>query len=888
MGRKNRMDIYRLVPSTTVEHEVSVFTQRVNAAMRTATNLGPCLLFAHRNERGMHDYIAVRSSPQSQSAAATFAEAVSSEAEFVDPLKSNDDLAVVEDLTQTVYDSEIARAHIDNDSVGSGRYSQANSSPLELSRIMPEQLEVGQWFAISVRQPTTSRRGEVNNWSAWFAAKTEGAVATHPSLETNSVVIEIFSGNVGHGRHSKSEARRTLTEVVAAMPGFDALVNTKTLSRSSHWIPMLGLSLALFVAGFIVPGLLPTVDEVPQMPQIVKAILLFSGGLVFIDAGLRLAKLHRPDHLRIRDRLMNMRPPTSKKILPPKPPQREQIHPQTGKVMKKRYVGDYPLTRRSIKTAPSVFAAAFSPSAGVVSGETRTAKRDVDHRFTEQIGPFVAEVDGLPIHISATAASFGTSFLGAAGSGKSQTLRSFFGFSCLERMAPSGRPGFPGRNNTLIAIENKGPNGAAHYINWAKALGDTITVSDLADDSTAAIDLFGNGETISEQAQYFVSLMKSGFEEGDIGARSGPVLERTIAAGLAVDEYIIDQANENIGDVGTEFPADGTFLTYAHILLGGWTGGDDDAIRLYGAIRSAAKEYEDGDSDIDEIDGERYVEASEKLAYIFHNRTPANRASLIESSENKVVQLRKVEGFFSDDREGIDLYEAIDNHESLVINLGPSISGVQVVESTTKIMSAMITHAIKDAVAATCSDWMKANRWVSLFGDELALLAGSSPETVTWFREQGREFGVRSFFATQRPRQLDEEVRESFLGADTLFAYRQSAAAVVDEVVREIELDGETWTAQDVTKLPEFTAIIRTVIDGTRQNSFVASMTEFESRRDKFAELQGYDLSAVTAEARTEAEAGDAPVAQMVGADFHYEASDDDASDVLGGWEDED
>src|SRR5699024_11382328 len=91
--------------------------------------------------------------------------------------------------------------------------------------------------------------------------------------------------------------------------------------------------------------------------------------------------------------------------------------------------------------------------------------------------------------------------------------------------------------------------------------------------------------------------------------------------------------------------------------------------------------YEDGDSDIDEIDGERYVEASSQLAYIFHNRTPANRAGLIESSENKIVQLRKVEGFFSDDREGIDLYEAIDNHESLVINLGPSISGIQVVES---------------------------------------------------------------------------------------------------------------------------------------------------------------------------------------------------------------
>lgn len=875
MARKNKMDVYRLLPSTTEEHEVSVFTQRVNAAVKTATNLGPCLLFAMRTETGMRDYIAVRSSGQSYSAAATFAEAVSSEAQSIDG-KDDDTLGQLEQISQLVFDSEIAHAHIDDDSIGSGRYSQANSSPLALSRIVPEQLEVGQWFAISVRQPTTGRRGEFNKWGAWFMSKTDGGVATHPSLETNSVIIEVFSGNTGQGRQSKSESRRTLTEIVAAMPGFDALIDTKTLSKSSHWIPMLMFGLAAIVAGFVVPGLIPPVAEVPELPTIVKAILLIAGLLIVADSALRVAGLHRPEHLRIRDKLMVMKPPTSKRLLPAKPPRREQMNPQTGKVMKKSYVGDYPLTRRSIKTAPSVFAAAFSPSAGVVSGETRTAKRDIDHRFTEKIGPYIAEVDDMPIHIAASAASFGTSFLGAAGSGKSQSLRSVFGFSCLERVVPSGKPGFPGRNNTLIAIENKGPNGAAEYVAWANALGDDITISDLADDTTAAIDLLGNGETITEQAQYFVSLMKSGFDEGDIGARSGPVLERTIAAGLAVDDYIISEANENIGEVGTPFPTDATFITYAHILLGGWTGGDDDAIRLYGAIRSAANEYSDGSSDISEEDGERYAEASALLAQIFHNRSPASRASLVESSENKIVQMRKVDGFFSDDREGIDLYEAIDNHESIVINLGPSISGIQVVESTTKILSAMITHAVRDAVAATCSNWMKKNRWVSLFGDELALLAGSSPEIVTWFREQGREFGVRSFFATQRPRQLDEEVRESFLGADTLFAYRQSAASVVDEVVREIELDGESWTAQDVTKLPEFTAIIRTVIDGTRQNSFVASMVNFESRRDQFAQLQGYDLRAANFNAPDDT----APATEMVGADFSYGDSSDDP-DVL-------
>src|SRR5699024_1666122 len=378
MGRKARMDVYRLIPSTTEEHEVSIFTQRVNAAVKTATNLGPCLLFAQRTEAGMRDYIAIRSSSQSASAAMTFAEAVSSEAVPVSD-KSGESPEQLDEIAQLVKDSEISHAHIDDDSIGSGRYSQANSSPLALSRIVPEQLEVGQWFAISVRQPTTGNKiqilrkldpGEVVQWGIWFASKTEGSVTTHPSLETNSVVIELFSGNSGYGRHSKSESRRTLTEIVAAMPGFDAIISTKTLPKTSRWISMAILGIALFVAGFIVPELLPPIEGVEIFPKIVKAILLIAGGLAVADTVLRATRTRLPEHIRIRNKLMLMVPPTSKRRTRPRPPRREQMNPQTGRVMKRGHVGDYPLTPRSIKTAPSVFAAAFSPSAGVVSGET--------------------------------------------------------------------------------------------------------------------------------------------------------------------------------------------------------------------------------------------------------------------------------------------------------------------------------------------------------------------------------------------------------------------------------------------------------------------------------------------------------------------------------------
>lgn len=874
MARKHRTDLYRLVPTTTEQHEASQFSQRVNSAIKSATNVGATLLIALRTEDGMRDYIALPASAQSKTAAENFAEAVSSEARLVSPIEDAEDHR---ELSKMLTGAHIARAEYPRDSVGkSGNYTAAGAQPLEASRIVPTILTPGQWFAISARQPT---RSEFRDWGRWFNAATEGSVSTHPSLETNSVVIEVYSGAMD----SKSEAKANLTEVLAAMPGFDASPTPRILPDRSGAL-MTGMLAALAVfAALVVPGIVTEnlAGQAAEHTELINTILvtlLFGiSGLLVVDTLARIAKLHRTAGQKLRDGLATFRVPVDKRLLPARAPQKEVSHPQRG-IVKKASEGDYPLTGHAIRTAPAIFASVFSPSAGVVSGEARTARRDVDTRFAEKIGPLVAETSGINIHLSAAAASFGTSFLGAAGSGKSQTLRSVFGYSCLERVRPSGIPGAPGRNNTLIAIENKGPDGADEYIRWASAMGDTLEVIDIADETTAAIDLFGSSPRIEEQASYFVDLMKSGFAEGEIGSRAVGSLKRTLTAGLAVDDDVIEEANEAIGESGEAFPLGASPLTYAHILLGGWTGGDEDAIRLYGAIRTAAKDYEDGDEDIDEEAGEDYIEAAKQLAFLFHSKTPAQRAGLVESSENKIAQLRGLEGFFAPKRRAVDLYKAIENHEALVINLGPSISGIQVPEYLTKIFSAMVTHAVRDAVAETCSGWQAKNRWVSLFGDELSLLAGSSPEIVTWFREQGRSFGVRAYFATQRPNQLADEVRESFLGADTLFAYRQSSATVVESVLAEIALDGEKWTAQDITKLPNYTAIIRTTLDGTRQNSFVAAMIEFESRRQQFAALQGYDeteqmpaapLAAATVPA-------DSAPTLVAGADYDYVASDYD------------
>lgn len=835
MARNKAVDLYRLLPNTTEQYESSEFAQRANAALKSAMNLGPVLLIAQRDDEGIKDYVAISAGPSSKNAADSFASAVGAEASLVD------NLGDVDGVIHNLGTKHIARGTFPQGSIGAERSTQANTDYFVLPRVIVDHLNPGAFFAVSMRPPTTSER---QTWAPWFKYATGGGVTTHPSLDSSSTIVEFYTGDPA----SKPEALSSMTEIVEAMPGFDAMVTPRPLHRSRGFIKTALISALALILGVVIPDRLAEklteaggkLTEYSELIGSSLAAVLFLVSVIFAaDTVLRFFRIHKSRGLKARESLTRLRVPVGRRRFRAKPPREEKIDPQTGRITTKEFSGDYPLLPHSIRTAPSVYASAFSPRSGVVGGESRTTKRQINKRFTEKIGPLVAEVGDSPIHLSAAAASFGTSFLGSPGSGKSQTLRSIFGFSVLERVAPSGIAGFPGRNNTLIAIENKGPDGAAEYLKWADALGDDLILVDAADDSTSTIDLLSNGNTIGECASNFVNLMKSGWSEGEIGARATTSLTRTIAASLVVDDYIVDVANRRGDDMSVDFPKGESPLVYAHIFLGGWVAADDDAVRLYDAIKESAAAYDEGDEAIDPEAGEEYKEALAQLSYLFGKRTPAQRSSLIESSENKVFKLLEIKGFFGSRRTMVDLPELIENHQSIVINLGPSISGKQVGSDVTGIVSAMITRAIQEAVANTCSGWQAQNRWVSLFGDELSLLAGSSPDVVIWFREQGRAFGVRTFFATQRPNQLDDNVRESFLSSDTLLAYRQSSAGVVDAVLAEISMDGEDWTESDITKLPDFSAIIRTSIDGVRQNSIVATMIDFESHRENFSALQG-------------------------------------------------
>jgi DNA helicase HerA-like ATPase len=129
---------------------------------------------------------------------------------------------------------------------------------------------------------------------------------------------------------------------------------------------------------------------------------------------------------------------------------------------------------------------------------------------------------------------------------------------------------------------------------------------------------------------------------------------------------------------------------------------------------------------------------------------------------------------------------------------------------------------------------------VSIFADELALLAGSSAEVVSWLRDQGRAFGVCVVFGTQRPDQVDFEVRQAMLSMETLIAFAQSSPDVINAIVGDLSLDGTEWSNTDIAQLPQYTAAVRTSGPGGRLPSLVVRMDYFEGDMAAFAAQQGY------------------------------------------------
>ena len=282
-------------------------------------------------------------------------------------------------------------------------------------------------------------------------------------------------------------------------------------------------------------------------------------------------------------------------------------------------------------------------------------------------------------------------------------------------------------------------------------------------------------------------------------------------------------------------------IFYSYLLLGGQ--GDQRGAALANAIADAAVRLGKLKNPTAEqrARAQLLADAENRMAPFYGaGVTTAQRRSLVEAARNKMADLMAAESWWSPGRPKVTWQQILTGHRSVVINTGVSTSGRQMEDRTTGYFSAMLSYSLKDAIQRHCSGWRAAGRSVTIFSDELALLAGSSPEVVTWFHDQGRSYGVRPVFATQRVGQLDKYVQESLLDYSTVFWFQQASPATAKIAAEDLAVDGSAWTPADVVGLPLYSAVVRTHVRGVRQTAVPVRLTNFEDDMTGFAAAQGY------------------------------------------------
>lgn len=678
-------------------------------------------------------------------------------------------------------------------SSAAARETTAGADPAEVARTIERSTLPGSWVAVTLRAPS---RGEIKRTRRWFDFRS--VPGTHYSREGEAMIASFYAGGP-----DAASVQSLLGSVMSVLPGFDVEFDVRTLSSSGAIFGTGFGAAALW--GLLVPGhelVDPVLADLPNKlgPMVSTAGLGLAGVLGAATLGIASGVIPT-NASRTRNAIAagNLPAPAGGPGVGKRPPRKEGKKPD-GTIIPE-FGGDYPLANTSFLVGPSVVVGVAAPYGGGSAGAAVTQERTAPPVLLSRIGPAIGTSPAakLPVHISAADFSASIMILGIPDAGKSVALRAIFGWHCLERVAPKGVPGYPGKKSALIAFENKG-EGAAMYERWARGLGDDPVRIDIADARTAAIDFFDVPGTTREKSLLFVNAMRYAFPEGSIEAQSMETLTAIMDAAQHVDDEVVERAGVPRGSV----------VTYAHILLGG--NGDEAGVDLAVALAQKANKFPD-DEDLQE--------AVLRLRPMYGGKqnqvTPANRRQLQSAPRNKMDALVEAKSWWSADRPRVGWKTLLQDFECVILNTGVSDDGSMVSDRLTQLMSSMLMFTLREAVMRYCSGWKDQGKSVSIFADELALLSGGSSDVITWFRNQGRSYGVRQILATQFPDQLNKEVQTSVLGFGTVYWFTQTNVAVAQMAVDDLTADGSEWTRADITGLAKHHAIVRATVDKQRQ-----------------------------------------------------------------------
>lgn len=655
------------------------------------------------------------------------------------------------------------------------------ADPLDVGRVVGKYPR-GTWAAITLRTPVGR---EIDAYRSWVRLRT-GAV-THFSSDSEVMVARLIGG--GPDRETVTSV---LTELVAVMPGGD--IDVRVRFPGSGPLPVLGGVAGLGAWGGLLFGAGQPLAAAGAGIALTGLGLLSAAG-VLPTPGDKLAAAAASATF-----------PVARKVARPSREARPAQPPANGvgrgKPAVAQRVPDYPIADDALLVSSPMVVGLIAPASGAASGAAVTAGHPAPPALREPIGPRVGrDSDGAAVHLDAGSLYGGVALVGKPGAGKSVAMRVCLGWSMTQRVHPSGNAGWPGADNTLIVFENKG-DGATSCLDWAARTGDVAELIDLADPATPAIDVFAFPGDLRDKSARVVEGLRYAFGDGTIENASIETLNAVLPAAMVL-----------AGNPDTQ----GSVMGLAHRLLGGR--GDEEGVRLSGILAGLAQT---GEPDA--------VAAAENLGVLYGaGMTSAARRSRCDAPRNKLDQVAAMDYWWRPDRKRVSWEEILTGHRAVVVNLGVSPTGALVSDRATQLMSSLLLFTLRDAVQRVCSGWEKQGRSVSVFADELSILAGSSPEVVTWFRMQGRSYGVKPFFATQHPEQLDADVRTALLGFANVFWFGQDNPDIVAGAVRDLELSGDPWSPAEVSSIPNYSAALRANAGGARQSPCLVRIDDLES-----------------------------------------------------------
>lgn len=682
------------------------------------------------------------------------------------------------------------------------RDTQAGRDPSEVARFVAANMPAGCWLAVSLRPPASR---EVKAARRWFRHRMAGA-ATHYSLAGESLLASFTVGGVDF-----DESSAFLTGLVAMLPGFDLESQVRRV-RGRAGAAAGGVAAAAAGAGAVWVA----------SPDPVWAAAGAVPGALWVAAVAR--GMVRSPHDRVVRVLSRGGFPA-----PGVKPAWQVRAPRKETPDRDASPGTYPLAADVFLVGPEQVAAVACPHYGSVVGASSQRRLDVPAVLTKPIGPLVGwsgdGPDRVGVHVSSGDMWAGTFISGIAGAGKSNTVNALFAFDSLERTRPTGRDGWPGRENALVVFENKGADGVRGYLDWLRTTRDNVLLVDLADPGTAAVSMLPDAGGPEEKAAVFVSSMVYAFGEQAVAYRSQNTLKQVVAAALVCTD-------EDAAAAG--LPAGLSFVEFADVLLCGR--GDQAGSALNQALVQRTAAMAPGGAR--EVMG-RVVQRLEPL--YGPKVTPSQRRTLVEAPQSKVAVLASVPSWWRVSRPRVSFEKALESNWAVVVNTGSPLSGgVLADDAVTDHVSAMTLYMLRRAIQQTCTGWRARGRSVTVFSDELSLLARHSPEVVQWLRNQGRSFGVRLVFATQYPEQLLPDVRMAVMSFGTLVWFQQNARGVIDEAVADLTKDGSEWRPSDLAGLERYSAIVRATVEGRPQPPVIVKMGSWLDDRAGFVEDQGF------------------------------------------------